>query len=192
MNRTLLLVASSVWSLLVVCPCLAETLEPSPVVHPDNKEEMARECDQHLEQLKDAGAPLPDDKKAEFDYNLEIAAIEAKALKDANHKDPKRHAKSCQSRLNEARHIVKKHADQVAREKRKEERKARDEERKKKAEARRAEREAAKTKREAERAEKMAHPHHDKNTETSDGFDHGKSEGASKEEPGTEAAKPMM
>lgn len=192
MNRTLLIVASVAWSSLMGCPCFANPLEHSPVAHQDNKEEMARECEQHLEQIKDAGAALPDDKKAEFGYNLEIAAIEAKALRDAHHKDAKRHAKSCHSRLNEAQHILKKHADQVAREKKKEERKARDEERKKKAEARRAEREAAKARREAEKAARMAGHHHGHTSETGDGFDHGSSEGASKEEPGSEAAKPLM
>ena len=173
-------------------------------------EEMTKACEDHFEKIKNAGSSLPADKKAEFDYDLEIVNIEIKALKDPNHKDHKRHAHSCHRHLKEAENIARKHEDHMIREKKKEERKARAEERKAKAEARKAEREAAKAKREVEKAEKAAH-HHDKHEEekaekaahhhdkhhekeglpsheSKDGLDHGKSEGASKEEPGSDVA----
>lgn len=165
--------------------------------HHDNKmdagktaDEMAKECEAHLEKIKDSGSSLPTDKKAEFEYSLEIAGVEAKALKDLNHKDPKKHAHSCQRHLKNAEQIVRKHENYLAHEKKMEERKAKVEERKEKALARKAEREAAKAKREAEKAERAA-AHHDKTHEKESALDHGKSEGASKEVPGADAEKPI-
>jgi len=185
MNRTLRpLFASVAVSLLMPLPvALAHSTDPSHHDHHYNREEMTKECKEGLEQVRNAGAALPEDHKAEFDYNLESAGVELKALEDNRHNDIQRHARFCQSRLKEARHIVKKHEAQMAREKKKEERKAQAEERK-------AAREAAKAKKEAERAEKIEHHHHGKSHEI-DGLDHGKSEGASTKEPGADVAKPV-
>jgi hypothetical protein len=206
MNRIFLTLIASV--ALSSLTSLQSFADPSHRASPHDKagtenltEEMTKACEGHFEKIKDAGSSLPADKKAEFDYDLEIVNLEIKVLKDANHKDPKRHAHSCHQHLKNAENIVKKHEDYMTREKKKEERKAKAEERKAKAEARKAEREAAKAKREAEKAEKAAHhhakeeeksKHHEKENlpthENKDGLDHGKSEGASKEEPGADIA----
>lgn len=131
-------------------------------------EEMVKECEDHFAKIKDAGASLLPEMKAEFDYHLDLAAVEIKALKDPNHKDHRKHYVSGLKDLNGAEHILKKHENQMkhakAAEERKakaDERKARAEERKAKAEARKAERDAAKAKREADKAarkhDKKAH-----------------------------------
>ena len=154
-------------------------------------EEMAKECEEHLEKIKDAGATLPaDNKKADFDYNLKIANVEIETLRDVNLKDFKKHAHSCHHHLKKAEQIVRQHENHVAYEKKMEERKAKAEERKANAAARKAKREADKAERAAAKAASATH--HDKHHEQEASLDHGQSEGASKEAPGSEAAKPMQ
>ncbi len=154
-------------------------------------EEVAKECEERLGKVKDAGATLPaDHKKAEFDYNLKIANVEIETLRDVNLKDFKKHAHACHHHLKKAEQIVRQHENHMAHEKKMEERKAKAEERKANAAARKAKREADKAERAAAKA--AAATHHGKHHEQEAGLDHGQSEGASKEAPGSEAAKPMQ
>ncbi|MCE3231404.1 MAG: hypothetical protein K0R52_1332 [Alphaproteobacteria bacterium] len=198
MNRILLTALASVALSFAVTPdAFGETHPQHNHDHAHHIEagktadEMAKECEERLGAIKDTGANLPAGQKAEFDYALEIAGIEVKALKDPSHgKDFKKHAHSCQRHLGNAEHIVKKHEKHVAHEKKMEERKAKAEERKAKAIARKTEREAAKAKREAEKAEKAA-AHHAQHHGKENGLDHGVSDGASKEAPGADAEKPL-
>ena len=46
--------------------------------------EMVKESEERLGKLKDAGASLPADLKAEFDINLKFVAVAIEALNDAN------------------------------------------------------------------------------------------------------------
>lgn len=154
-------------------------------------EEMAKECEERLGKVKDAGSTLPaDNKKAEFDYNLKIANVEIETLRDVNLKDFTKHAHSCHHHLKKAEQTISQHEHHLAYEKKMEERKE-------KAAARKAKREADKARREADKAERAAAKaeaatHHDKHHEQEAGLDHGQSEGASQAEPGSEAAKPMQ
>ncbi|MBX9804280.1 MAG: hypothetical protein K2Y18_00840 [Alphaproteobacteria bacterium] len=216
MNRIFLTVLSSValFSISqskVVAAAAAPADSPSPqhlAHHPEDHSkagseksaaDMAKELEDRLAKLKDAGASLNAELKAEFDYNLEIADIEIKALKNPIHRDHKRHAHSCGRHLASAEHILKKHEHQVAREKKEQDRKAKMEERKLRAQERKAKAEERKAKREEARKEKhQKHgDHHDKheasvphkdNAETSD---HGKKEGAEVAATNTEADKPV-
>lgn len=154
--------------------------------------EMAKECEERLEKIKNAGASLPADLKADFDYTLKLAGVEIEALKDVNLKNHKKHAIFCHRHLRDADQIIKRHEHQLAREKKAEERKAKMEERKLRAEERKAKAEERKAKREAEKAA----AHHDKDPNKDkvkdDGLDHGRSEGSDKTAPGSEAAKPAI
>jgi len=152
----------------------------------ETAEEAAKKCEGQLEEIKGAGVDLPADKKAEFDYNLKIAGVEAKTLKGTeNQGHSKKHSHSCHRHLKDAEKIVSRHKKDLARQKKAEERKA-------SALARKAEREAAKAKREAEKAERAAtHQHKNHEHEKQSALDHGRSEGASQEVPGADAAKPI-
>lgn len=163
-------------------------------MHEKSPEEMTKGLEEQVEKIKSAGASLPAGLKAEFDYNLEIAGVEIKALKDANIKDHKKHALSCHRHIASAELILKKHEHFVAREKKMEEKRAKAAERKARADQRKAQAEERKAKREAERAarqhNKEQHKDHKTGHVKSSGLDHGKSEGADKSVPGSEAAKP--
>jgi hypothetical protein len=158
-------------------------------------EEMAKECEDRMGKIKDAGASLSPDMKAEFDYNLEIAGIEIKALRDVNHKDHKKHDTSCHRHLSTAEHILKKHEHQLAHEKKMEERKAKAAERKARADERKAKAEERKAKREADKAAHKAaahHEHHHAKEATpalESAHDNGRTEGADTRAPGSEAEK---
>lgn len=152
--------------------------------------DMMKECEEHLSKIKDTGAMLPPDMKAEFDYHLKIASLDIEALKDPNHKDPKVHAASCHRHLRAAGNWVKKHERTVKQQERKEAHERRIMERKAQAEERKAKREAAKAAREAAKAEHMA-AHHLKKEQEKDGLDHGTSEGADKKAPGSDVGMPL-
>lgn len=164
--------------------------------------EMVKESEERLGKLKDTGASLPADLKAEFDINLKFVAVAIEALSDANIKDHKKYFGFSTKHLNAAEHIIKKHEHHLANEKKAAEREAKAQERKERAEARKAKAEeraearaqarhakqdAAKAKKEAAHSEQ----HHALGHGKSDGLDHGKSEGTSPAAPGTEAAKPL-
>lgn len=149
---------------------------PMSVEHSETKSEsisenVVKSVEDQFNKIKDAGASLAADLKSEFDYQMDIAAAELKALRDANNKHHKKHHASIQRALHAAEGILKKftnqqnHAKKLEDRKAKaaakaEERKARAAERKAKAEARKAEREAAKAKREAEKAAKAVNAAH--------------------------------
>jgi hypothetical protein len=135
-------------------------------------DEMAKECEEHMEKIKDAGASLSPKMKAKFDYNLKKAVVEIEALKNPDMDEHHKHAEMCRRDLKAAEMIVKKHEIQLAHEKKMEEKKAKAEERKAKAAERKA-------KRDEERKAKKAAAHHGKQH----GLDHGKSEGADKAAP---------
>jgi len=161
--------------------------------------EMAKECEERMTKVKEAGTSLPAPWKTEFEYNLKIVGIECEVLKDPTVMDTKKHMVSCHNHLNAAEHIIRRYDRQVAHEKRMEERKAeaekrkaREEERRAKAEERRAKaaerkamREAAKAKRAAAKAERETINHNKMLAKNSshDNLDHGTLEGAGKSVP---------
>ncbi len=139
-------------------------------------DEMVKECEEHMEKIKDAGASLSPKMKAKFDYNLKKAGVEIEALKNPDMDEHQRHGDMCHRDLAAAEQIVKKHERQLAHEKQMEEKKAKAEERKARAEERKAKAAERKAKRDEERhAKKAAHDKGD--------LDHGKSEGADKAAP---------
>ena len=171
MNRILLTLISSVtllsisqFKVVIAAAAPADTSPPQHQAHhPEyhhkagiekSAVDLAKECEQHLTKLKEAGGSLRAELKAEVDYNLEIAEIEIKTLKNPIHKDPKRHAASCNRHLSSAEHILKKHEHQLAREKKEQDRKVKMEERKARAQERKAKAEERKAKREEARKER--------------------------------------
>jgi len=159
-------------------------------------DEMAKECEEHMEKIKDAGASLSPKMKAKFDYNLKKAGIEIEALKNPDMDEHHKHADMCHRDLKVAEQIVKKHEHQLAHEKKMEEKKAKAEERKVRAEERKAKAAERKAKRDEERkAKKEAHDaekaagHHDKQH----GLDHGAQalEGADTTPSGSAAETPL-
>lgn len=157
-------------------------------------DEMAKECEERMEKIKDAGASLPPKMKAKFDYNLKKAGIEVEALKNPDMDEHHKHADLCHRDLKAAEQIMKKHEHQVAHEKKMEEKKAKAEERKARAEERKAKAAERKAKRDEERkARKAAHEaaHHKEGHDLGkDGLDHGRIEDA--EKPAPEAASEAM
>lgn len=150
-------------------------------------DEMAKECEEHMEKIKDAGASLSPKMKAKFDYNLKKVGVEIEALKNPDMDEHHKHAEMCHRDLKAAEMIVKKHEQQLAHEKKIEEKKAKAEERKARAEENKAKAAERKAKRDEERKAKKAAAHHS----THHDLDHGKSEGADKTAPGSAAAEPL-
>src|SRR5579862_9687791 len=69
--------------------------------------DMVKELEDHMSKIKESGASLTGEAKAEFDYNLEITDVEIKALKDPLHDhDRKKHYGSGQRHLKAAEHMV--------------------------------------------------------------------------------------
>jgi hypothetical protein len=154
------------------------------------REEMTKEFEEQVGTVKNAGASLPADVKAEFDYNLEIAGVEISALKNANIKDHKKHALSCHRHIANAEQILKKHEHFIAREKKMEEKKAKAAERKARADQRKAQAEERKAKRDAEKAARQHNKEHKQAHVKASGQDNGRIEGVDTTPPGSEAAKP--
>jgi hypothetical protein len=227
MNRILINTLASAALCFVSAPQSFATPATAEGAHPGHEhhekmqaekssEEIVKEIEDRLSKVKDAGAALSAEMKSEYDYYMDLVAVEIKALKDATNKNLKRHQASAQRAVNAIESMIKKHVHQVEHAKKveereakakakAEERKARAEERKAKAEARKAEREAAKAKREADKAaskqEKATEKAKEKElvkeqsdaiakAEKSGEMDHGRFDGGSTDEPGTDAAKP--
>ncbi|MGV8948702.1 MAG: hypothetical protein ACOH2E_04970 [Candidatus Paracaedibacter sp.] len=157
-------------------------------------DEMAKECEERLEKIKDSGASLSPKMKAKFEYNLKKASVEIDALKNPDMDEHNRHADMCHRDLKTAEQLVKKHEQQLAHEKKIEEKKAKAAERKARAEENKAKAAERKAKRDEERkARKAAHDagkiasHQDSNQS----LDHGKSDGADKATPGSAAEAPI-
>jgi hypothetical protein len=126
MNKLFL---SAIVSLVVSLPSTAES---SATKHHHGKSgaELATACEEHMNKVKDTGASLSPEWKAEFDYNLKLVAIEIEAMRDLNHKDSHKHSASCHRHLKAAERYVEKNLKKEERTKKAEERKAKAEERK--------------------------------------------------------------
>ena len=164
--------------------------------------EVLKACEEKLAKIKEAGNSLPPEKKVEFDSSLKHAAIEIEDLNNPAHKDAKKHLHAFNGHIKFAEKILHQQENLQAKAKKEEdrqakaqERKARAEERKAKAEARAAAREQArKAKKDAPKIEKKlfddSKAPQDRRIRQ-DQADNGRSEGASTQEPGTEARKPL-
>lgn len=198
-------------------PAGHEHVGPMPVGK--SAEDMAKDFENRLASLKDSAANLSEEMKAEISYYIDVIAAEIKALRDPHNKHHKKHQSLGQRALHAAESMVKKvkhqaeHLQKVEERKsakaaKVEERKARAAERKAKADARKAEREAARAMKKADKSDSIANAQekateraHEKEMEKEQAadiakeeklgkLDHGRSEGGSSAEPGTEAAKP--
>ena len=78
-------------------------------------DEMAKECEERMEKIKDSGASLVSKMKAKFEYNLKKASVEIEALKNPDMDEHHRHADMCHRDLKAAEQLVKKHEQQLAR-----------------------------------------------------------------------------
>ena len=155
---------------------------------------MAKECEERMEKIKDSGASLVSKMKAKFEYNLKKASVEIEALKNPDMDEHHRHADMCHRDLKAAEQLVKKHEQQLAREKKIEEKKAKAAERKARAEENKAKAAERKAKRDEERkARKAAHEvgKTASHQESNQSLDHGKSDGADKAIPGSDAEAPI-
>jgi hypothetical protein len=101
------LLLSALVSLVLFLPSAAESAEPKKP-HRKTGPELATVCEDHMNKIKDTGSSLPPEWKAEFDYHLEIATIEIKALRNPNHKNHYKHSPSCHRHVKAAERIVKK------------------------------------------------------------------------------------
>jgi hypothetical protein len=103
--------------LLIVSLVLSLPSAAEPTHHRKTGPELAAVCEEHINKIKDTGASLSPEWKAEFDYNLKIATVEIEAMRNPNHKDYRKHSASCHRHLKAAERNVKKseeHAKKAA------------------------------------------------------------------------------
>ena len=216
MNRTILASLTSVaLSFAAGSNILANPAVPTEPALADQKapqvEKMAAEklspevlkaCEEKLAKIKEAGNSLPAEKKVEFDSSLKHATIEIEDLNNPAHTDPKKHLHAFNGHIKFAEKILHQQENLQAKAKKEEERQAKAQERKARAEERKAKAEARAAAREQARKAKKDTPQTEKKIfdESKDSqdrrvrqdqADNGRSEGASTQEPGTEAKKPI-
>ncbi|MBM3632270.1 MAG: hypothetical protein FJX03_00990 [Alphaproteobacteria bacterium] len=216
MNRTILASLTSVaLSFAAGSNILANPAAPTEPPHADQQapqvEKLATEklspevlkaCEEKLAKIKEAGNSLPTEKKVEFDSSLKHAAIEIEDLNNPAHKDSKKHLHAFNGHIKFAEKILHQQEILQAKAKKEEERQAKAQERKVRAEERKAKAEARAAAREQARKAKKDAPKIEKKLLDDskapqdrrirqDQADNGRSEGASTQEPGTEARKPL-
>ena len=154
MNKLLLsAIASLAMSLSSVAESSLASTEHHQGVHQGKTGvELAAICEEHMNKIKDTGASLSPEWKAEFDYNLKIVAIEIEAMRDPNHRDSRKHSGSCHRHLKTAERYVQKNAKKEERAEKVAARKEKAAARKAKAEERKAKAELDHSKIESEKA----------------------------------------
>lgn len=97
--------------------------------HGKTGSELATDCENAMNDVKDTGASLSPEWKAEFDYNLKIVAVEIEAMRDPSHRDSRKHSASCHRHLKMAKRYVERNAKKEERLEKAATRKAKAEER---------------------------------------------------------------